>query len=253
MRDGEDYIINGQKMYGVGPHTTHMYMLVRTDRAAAKHAGLSVFLVPMDTPGVTFRPLKMMKDRSRAFGYVGGWVGEAFFDDVRVPASAMLGKPGDGWMLATTGLAMDRVGVTRFLRCTYRTDHMVDFLNSNSFGGFEPRKDPVVRDNMAQLWIDRQMYRLMTMRSLQMVRENIPIVHESPAEKAWGPDSNVRAIETIAQILGPYMQLTEGEEAPRGGEFGDHLMSAWFVGIGHGSTHAMRDQIARRGLGLPRG
>lgn len=253
VRDGDDWIINGQKMYGASPDTTHMYMLVRTDPVVEKHKGLSIFLVPMNAPGVTFRPLKLLKDRPRVFGYTGAWAGETFFDTVRVPASAMLGKPGDGWMLATSGLAIDRIGVTRYLRCTFRTDHIIEYLNAETLGGYEPRRDPLVRDSVAQMWIERQMYRLMTMRSLQMVKRGIPIIHESPAEKVWGPDSNVRAIESIAQILGPYMQLLEGEEAPRGGEFGDHLLSAWFVGLGHGSTHAMRDQIARRGLGLPRG
>lgn len=253
VRDGDEYIINGQKMYGADANSTHMYMLVRTDPTVEKHKGLSIFLVPMEAPGVTFRPLKLIKDRARTFGYTGAWAGETFFDDVRVPASAMLGQPGDGWALATSGLAIDRIGVTRYLRCTFRTDHVIDFLKTNSFGDYEPRKDPVIRDSVAQMWIERQMYRLMTMRSLQMVKRGIPIVHESPAEKVWGPDSNVRAIETITQILGPYMQLLEGDQAPRGGEFGDHLLSAWFIGLGHGSTHAMRDQIARRGLGLPRG
>lgn len=253
VRDGDDWIINGQKMYGGSPESTHMYMLVRTDPNVEKHKGLSVFMVPMDAPGVTFRPLKLLKDRSRMFGYTGAWAGESFFDNVRVPQSAMLGQPGDGWMLATSGLAIDRIGVTRYLRCTFRTDHIIDFLKEESFGDYAPREDPVVRDQVAQMWIDRQMYRLMTMRSLQMVKRGLRIVHESPAEKAWGPDSNVRAIESIAQILGPYMQLLEGETAPRGGEFGDHLLSSWFIGLGHGSTHAMRDQIARRGLGLPRG
>jgi alkylation response protein AidB-like acyl-CoA dehydrogenase len=253
VRDGDDWIINGQKMYGASPTQTHMYMLVRTDPTVEKHKGLSIFLVPMDAPGVTVRPIKLLKDRSRSFAYTGAWAGEAFFDDVRVPASAILGQPGDGWMLATSGLAIDRIGITRYLRCTFRTDHMVDYLQDAKLGDYEPRLDPLVRDSVAKMWIERQMYRLMTMRSLQMVRQNMRIVHESPAEKVWGPDSNVRAIEGIAQILGPYMQLLEGEEAPRGGEFGDHLLSGWFVGIGHGSTHAMRDQIARRGLGLPRG
>lgn len=253
VKDGDEYVINGQKMYGASASSTHMYMLVRTDPSVEKHKGLSIFLVPMEAPGVTFRPLKLIKDRSRTFGYTGAWAGEAFFDDVRVPLSAMLGQPGDGWALATSGLAIDRIGVTRYLRCTFRTDHMIDFLKTITFGEYEPRKDPVVRDAVAQMWIERQMYRLMTMRSLQMVKRGIPIIHESPSEKVWGPDSNVRAIESITQILGPYMQLLEGEQAPRGGEFGDHLLSAWFVGLGHGSTHAMRDQIARRGLGLPRG
>lgn len=253
VRDGDDWIINGQKMYGGGPDTTHMYTLVRTDPNVEKHKGLSVFLVPMDAPGVTFRPLKLLKDRHRLFGYTGPWAGETFFENVRVPQSAMLGKPGDGWALATSGLAIDRIGVTRYLRCTFRTDHIIDWLKEESFGDYSPKDDPVVRDQVAQMWIERQMYRLMTMRSLQMVKKNIKMVHESPAEKVWGPDSNVRAIESIAQILGPYMQLLEGDIAPRGGEFGDHLLSAWFVGIGHGSTHAMRDQIARRALGLPRG
>lgn len=253
VRDGDEYVINGQKMYGGNASTTHMYMLVRTDSTVEKHKGLSVFLVPMDAPGVTFRPLKMMKDRSRPWGYTGAWAGESFFEDVRVPISARLGEEGQGWQLATSGLAIDRIGVTRYLRCTYRTDHVIDFLKSETFGDYSPREDPVVRDKVAELWIEREVYRLMTMRSLQMVKRDIPIVHESPAEKVWGPDHNVRAIEAIAQILGPYMQLTEGDRAPRGGEFGDHLLMAWFVGIGHGSVHAMRDQIARRGLGLPKG
>lgn len=253
VKDGDDWIINGQKMYGGSELSTHMYMLVRTDPNVEKHKGLSVFIVPMDAPGVTYRPLKLIKDRDRTFGYTGAWAGETFFDNVRVPDSAMLGNPGDGWTLATSGLAIDRIGVTRYLRCTFRTDHLVDWLKDNSFGDYSPSSDPVIRDQVAQMWIERQMYRLMTMRSLQMVKRGVRIVHESPAEKVWGPESNVRAIESIAQILGPYMQLLEGDTAPRGGEFGDHLLSAWFIGLGHGSTHAMRDQIARRGLGLPRG
>ena len=253
VRDGDDWVINGSKMYGGGPDSTHMYMLVRTNPDVPKHQGLSVFLVPMDAPGVTFRPLRLNKDRSRAYGYTGAWAGSSFYEDVRLPQSAMLGEEGQGWELATAGLAIDRIGVTRYLRCTYRTDHMVDWLRENSLGDYVPREDPFVRDKIAELWIERDVYRLMTMRSLTMVKKNIRIVHESPSEKVWGPDHNVRAIEAIASILGPYMQLTEGEEAPRGGEFGDHMLMAWFVGLGHGSVHAMRDQIARRGLGLPRG
>lgn len=253
VRDGDEWVINGAKMYGGNPDDTHFYMLVRTNPDVPKHKGLSVFLVPTDAPGFTFRPLRMIKDRARPYGYGSAWAGSSFYEDVRVPQSALLGEEGQGWELATTGLAIDRIGVTRYLRCTYRTDHMIDWLRENTLGDYVPREDPAVRDKIAELWIEREVYRLMTMRSLTMVKKNIRIVHESPAEKVWGPDHNVRAIEAIAQILGPYMQLTEGEEAPLGGEFGDHMLMAWFVGLGHGSVHAMRDQIARRGLGLPRG
>jgi alkylation response protein AidB-like acyl-CoA dehydrogenase len=252
VRDGDSYVINGQKMYGGSQSTTHMYLLARTDTKAERHAGLSMFLVPMDLPGVTFRPLRLIKDRTRPFAYCGKWAGETFYEDVRVPLSARLGNEGDGWKLATTGLAIDRIGITRFLRSAIRTDHIIDFVNAFDLGGFSPKTDPVIRDKLAELWIERQVYRLMTMRSLQMVKRDLPMVHESPAEKIWGPEHNVRAIEAIAQILGPYMQLLGGEFAPRDGEFGDHLMVAWLVGIGHGSVQAMRDQIARRALGLPR-
>ena len=253
VRDGDDFVINGQKMYGGSAGTTHMYLLCRTDPNVPKHRGLSVFLVPMNTPGVSFRPLRMMKDESKVFGYGGPYAGETFYEDVRVPATAMLGQENEGWLLAATGLAIDRIGVTRYLRATFRTDHIIDFIKNNSFDGYAPREDPVVRDRLADLWIEREVYRLMTMRSLYMVKRQLPILHESPAEKVWGPEHGVKAIETISQILGPYMQLIKGELAPRDGEFGDHLMSAWLVGVAHGSVQAMRDQIARRGLGLPRG
>jgi alkylation response protein AidB-like acyl-CoA dehydrogenase len=207
----------------------------------------------MNTPGVTFRPLRMMKDKSHKFGYGGPYAGETFFEDVRIPATALLGEENNGWLLAATGLAIDRIGVTRYLRSTFRTDHIIDYVKNNDFGGYSPSEDPAIRDRLAELWIDRQMYRLMTMRSLHMVKRNIPITHESPAEKVWGPEHAVRTIESIAQILGPYMQLLDGEDAPLDGEFGDHLLSAWLIGVAHGSVHVMRDQIARRSMGLPRG
>lgn len=253
VRDGDDWVINGQKMYGGSPGNTHFYLLARTDPNVEKHRGISVFLVPMDTPGVTFRPLRMMKSRAHRFAYGSPYHGETFFEDVRVPATALLGEENNGWFLARTGLYIDRIGISRFRLATLRTDHIIDYVKDNDFDGYSPREDPVIRDRLAELWIERQMYRLMTMRSLQMVKRDMPILHESPAEKVWGPEHNVKAIETIAQILGPYMQLEHGEEAPLEGEFGDHIMSAWVIPVNHGSVHIMRDQIARRPLGLPRG
>jgi alkylation response protein AidB-like acyl-CoA dehydrogenase len=254
-RDGDEYVINGQKMFtGGATHSTHIYLLVRTDPNAPKHAGISVLLVPLDTPGITVRPLRLLKDKPLVGAYGGPWSNEVFFEDVRVPATALLGKENEGWRLASAGLSIDRIGVTRYLRCVRRTDDIISFLKSNSFDGYAPLEDPTIRDRLADLWIERQAYRLMTMRSLQMIKRNVPMTYESAAEKVWGPDHGVKAIETIAQILGPYMQLLSGTEyAPNNGEFGDHLLSAWLVGVAHGSVQVMRDQMSRRGLGLPRG
>ena len=101
-----------------------------------------------------------------------------------------------------------------------------------------------VRDKLAELWIEAQVCRLMTMRSMSMVSRDVDFSYEGSAEKVWAPEHGVRTTETITQILGPYAQLLNG--SPEAIEDG-------LSGINHGSVQVMRDQVARRGLGMPRG
>ena len=111
-----------------------------------------------------------------------------------------------------------------------------------------------VRDRLAELWIEAQVCRLMTMRSMSLVERGGNFTYEGSAEKVWAPEHGVKTTETIAQILGAYGQLLNGsEDAIESGVFAHNLMGAFQSGINHGSVQVMRDQVARRGLGMPRG
>jgi alkylation response protein AidB-like acyl-CoA dehydrogenase len=111
-----------------------------------------------------------------------------------------------------------------------------------------------VRDRLAELWIEAQVCRLMTMRSMSIVERGGTFTYEGSAEKVWAPEHGVRTTETITQILGPYAQLLHGsEDAVEEGLFAHNVMGSFQSGINHGSVQVMRDQMARRGLGLPRG
>jgi hypothetical protein len=94
----------------------------------------------------------------------------------------------------------------------------------------------------------------MTMRSMSIVEHGGKFTYEGSAEKVWAPEHGVRTTETISQVLGPYAQLLNGSpEAIEKGIFAHNLMGAFQSGINHGSVQVMRDQVARRGLGMPRG
>ena len=98
------------------------------------------------------------------------------------------------------------------------------------------------------------MCRLMTMRSMSLMEKGAIFTYEGSAEKVWAPEHGVRTTETISQILGPYAQLmSSSDETIEGGLFAHNMLGAFQSGINHGSVQVMRDQMARRGLGLPRG
>ena len=115
VRDGDDFVVNGQKMYTSSAHyATHIYLMCRTDPDAPRHRGISIFLVPMDTPGITVRPLwTIQNDPPAPVGTTYGMArtNETFFEDVRIPASCMLGEENMGWYVGALGLNLDRVGV----------------------------------------------------------------------------------------------------------------------------------------------
>jgi alkylation response protein AidB-like acyl-CoA dehydrogenase len=258
VRDGDEWVINGQKIYTSSAHnSTHIYLMARTDPDAERHAGISIFLFPMDTPGITVRPLWTVQNDPKApegTTYGTQRTNETFFEDVRVPASAMLGEPNQGWFIGQRGLNLDRVGAGRYLMSVRRDEDMVVLAKETRINGQDLSRDDVVRDKTADMWIDGQVCRLMTMRSMSIEEHGGHFTYEGSAEKVWAPEHGVKTTETIAQILCPWAQLLNGSiDNIESGLYAHNVLGAYQSGINHGSVQIMRDQVARRGLNLPRG
>ena len=256
VRDGDDYVINGQKMYTTAAHSaTHIYLMARTDRNAPKHEGISIFLFPMDTPGITVRPLWTIQNNPTApiqTTYGAARTNETFFDDVRIHKSCLLGEKNKGWRVGSMGLNLDRVGASRYLISVRRDEDIVNWVKNNRFDGFSPGENPAIRDKIAEMWIEAQVCRLMTMRSMSIVERGGKFTYEGSAEKVWAPEHGVRVTEAITQMLGQYGTLLRtSPHAIEDGVFAHNVMGSFQSGINHGSVQVMRDQVARRGLELP--
>lgn len=257
LREGDHYVVNGQKIFTTAAHfATHIFLMVRTDPASVRQAGLSILLVPIDTPGITVRPLMTIQNNPKAppgTTYGDPQTNEVFFDNVKVPVDCLLGEEGDGWGVAQRGLNLDRIGAMRYLMSTARDEDFVNWLNDGSQLATDLSSDPRVQDKVAEIWIEGQVCRLMTMRSLSIAMGGGEFAYEGSAEKVWGPEHGVRATEAISQILGPFGQLLNGsEDAVRSGIFAHNMLGAFQSCVNHGSVQIMRDQVARRGLGMPR-
>ena len=259
VRDGDFFVINGQKTFTSGAHVaTHMYLMARTDpEASPPHRGISIFIFPMDTPGMTIRPLWSIQNDPPApstTNYAFHRTNETFFEDVRIPRTALLGEENKGWYVGALGLNLDRVGASRYYRSVRMDEDIISWVKENTLDGYSLKQDPTVRDKLAEMWIEAQVCRLMTMRSMSMVERDISFTYEGSAEKVWAPEHGMKSAEAIAQMLGPYAQLMNtSPESIDKGVYAHNILGSWVSGNNHGSTHIMRDQVARRGLGLPRG
>jgi alkylation response protein AidB-like acyl-CoA dehydrogenase len=257
IRDGDYYAINGQKIYTSNAESaTHVYLMARTNKDVPKHEGISIFLIPMDTPGITVRPLWTIQNNpvaTQGTTYGHGRTNETYYDNVRVHKSCLLGEENKGWRVGSMGLNLDRVGAARYLISVKRDEDIVNFVKANSFDGYSPGTDPAMRDKIAELWTEAQVCRLMTMRSMSIVERGGKFTYEGSAEKVWAPEHGVRTTEAITQMLGSYGQLLHGSpHSVLDGVFAHNVQGSFQSGINHGSVQVMRDQVARRGLGLPR-
>ena len=259
VRDGDFYVINGQKTFTSSAHTaTHIYLMARTDpEASPPHRGISIFIFPMDTPGITVRPLwSIQNEPAPPMGTTYGFrrTNETFFEEVRVPRTALLGEENRGWYVGAMALNLDRVGAWRYLISVRMDEFIINWVKENTLDGYSLKEDPAVRDKLAEMWIEAQVCRLMTMRSMSIVGRDMDFTYEGSAEKVWAPEHGMRSTESIVQMLGPFAQLMgSSPENIEKGVFAHNVLGAWVSGNNHGSTHIMRDQVARRGLGLPRG
>ena len=247
VRKGDEYIINGQKVWTSAAHRASWCWLgVRTDIDAPKHKGISVFLVDMRTPGLTVNPLINLADCPEN--------SEMFFDDVHVPADSMVGEENHGWKVIMTALSFERTAAIDFLGHNRRLlDELVKYCKETRRNGSPLARDAIVRHKLAQFAIDCEVGRLMCYNIAAMEDKGLLPDYQASMAKNFCAELSQRLSNAALGIMGLYGQLASVQEAPlRGMAQTVYLFSVGDT-IGAGTSEINRTVIATRGLGLPRG
>jgi alkylation response protein AidB-like acyl-CoA dehydrogenase len=245
---GDEFIVNGQKVWTTLGHISDMCMLlVRTDPEAPKHRGLSYLLVEMRTPGVTVKPLRQMTGEAE--------FNEMFFDEVRVPRANLLGPLNEGWRVATTTLMNERgtSALATVMRYRIVFDEIVDLARSTRHNGNPASQDPVIRQQLAQFYVDLEMMRFTAYRTFsKILKAGNPGPEGSLSKLAWS-ELNQRMMELVMSLEGPASQLMRGSpHAVEGGRWQHHFLRSRANTIEAGTSEIQRNIIAERVLGLPR-
>ncbi len=241
--DGDHFVVNGQKIWTSYAHIAHQCLLVvRTDPAAAKHKGLTCLLVDMKTPGISVRPLKMMSGDS---GF-----NEMFFTNVRVPASLVLGQVNDGWNVALTALSNERANLGTGLYVVFKRnlDAIVEQAKKLKRDGRAVIDCPVIRQRLAQAYVDLEVFRLNTTRSLSILNKTGAPGPEGSIQKLYWSELNQRMAQIAMEVLGPYAQLSHYDD----GRWIYNYLRCRGNSIEAGTSEVQRNIIAQRVLGLPR-
>lgn len=246
-RDGDEWVIRGQKLYtSTASYANYCWLAARTDPdAVPSHAGISVFIVPMNTPGITLQPLHGLNDhRSNV----------VFWDDVRVPASAIVGEVNGGWKVITAALAFERVALASVAaRGRSYFDKLLAHVMCTERNGRPLREDTLVRDRIASLAAEIEAARLLAVQTAQLIEEGKVPAHEAAMSKVYSGELMERLAETAFDLLGSGASLKGGaRSALIEGAFEFCIRDAFLYVIGGGTNEIQRTLIALRGLGLPR-
>ena len=247
VADGDYFVVNGQKIWTSLAHVADwMILLARTDPDAPKHRGISYFLVDMKTPGITVRPLVDMTGR-HAFNQV-------FFDNVRVPRKNLVGELNRGWYVAAATLDFERSGINRVVAGIRLYDELVEYARETQRDGRPLMAIPAVRHRLAELKIEFEVGRLLAYRVAWIQSQGRIPNQEASMSKLFGSELQQRLARAGIEMLGLGGQLRSGSKwAPMAGRIADYYLAAVSTTIAAGTSEVMRNIIAVRGLGLPRG
>jgi alkylation response protein AidB-like acyl-CoA dehydrogenase len=245
--EGDDFVINGQKVWTSLAQRAHMQvLLVRTDPNAPKHRGISYLLVDMKTPGITVRPLVQITGDSD--------FNEVFYDNVRVPRKNLVGELNQGWQVSIATLMYERVsGGTR--HPVERTiNELITASHEIEFEGMSAAKHPYVRQKLAQFAGEALCLRLSRYRSLTAQLNGKMPGPESSFGKLHATELNLRVAMFADELLGPYAQLERGSiGAIENGRWLYRVMRARGLTIAAGSSEIQHNIIGERVLKLPKG
>lgn len=236
--------VNGQKIFNTSAHFAEWYWLAaRTDFEAAKHKGISLFLIPMNSPGITVREIKTMGDHR---------TNEVFFDDVFIPDDALVGELNKGWVYICEALDYERFTLYTVGPIQKKFDVFVDMIKSETRDGQPLKNDPYVRKLVAQLATDLETCVMLQRRVIAAAcKGGVPTV-EAAMCKLYSTQLGQRLANASLDILGPTSMLHEGvEHAPCDGKWEHSLRATALDTIGGGTSEVQKNIIARRGLELP--
>ncbi len=247
VRDGDDYVINGQKIWTSGAQYSHwMFMLARTDPDAPKHKGISYFMVDMKSQGVTVRPLVNMAG-SAAFN-------EVFFDNVRVPAENLVGEENRGWYIGVTTLDFERSSIGSAVGLRLQVEGLINFAREHTKDRQSNLEgQATLRYELADRLVEANVARLLSYRVVTMQNKGLVPNHEASMTKLYASELNQRIARTAIKVTGLYGQLMPGSEwAAAKGRYGSSYVQTLAATIAGGTSEVQRGIIATRGLGLPR-
>ncbi|MEE8556821.1 MAG: acyl-CoA dehydrogenase family protein [Myxococcota bacterium] len=234
---GDAFRIQGQKIWtSFAEEADYCYLVARTDEEARPHRGISELLVPMDTPGITVRPIRDMVGETH--------FGEVFFDDVRVPAGALIGELNQGWYQIMRQLDYERSGIERLLSNFPLFRDVVRRARETG-----RTADPRIRQRIAGIEIALRAGRGMIYRVASMLTEGRVPNFEAAAAKTFCTTLEQSIANLASDLLGPASQLTDGGLLER--RAARNLMYAPAYTIQGGTNEILRNIIARRGLDLP--
>ncbi len=242
--DGDVFRVSGQKVWtSYAQFAKFGILLARTDADAAKHKGISCFIVDMRTPGITIRPLRQITGSAE--------FSETFFDAAEVPRTNLIGKENAGWGVASTTLAHERGTSFPFkeqvLHKIY-VDELGDLLRDG--GG---AADPTLRQEYAARYIDVEVMRLHNCRMMSRLAKGELPGPESSIVKLFWADMTQRLGDLSLEALGPAAQLVAGDDAALDdGRWQQRMLWSRCASIAGGTSEIQRNIIAQRLLGLPR-
>jgi len=245
VREGDDYIVNGQKVFTSLAHIVdYLWLAARTDPdPSKKHKGISLFLVPIDTPGIKITPIYTL----------GGHRANAvFFDNARIPETCLMHEENKGYELIVYQLDRERISVVPSLLMKRRIEKTIKWAKKAEVNGKPVIDQPGVRTKFAELLAEVETLKLFNFNVVDNMTKGLSVWAEASAVKVFGSELNLRIDNTLLEIMGPYGQVQFPDRlAPADGAPESHHRDDLLFIFGGGANEVQRDIIAMVGLGMP--
>jgi len=237
----DGFILNGQKIWTGGAHRAHYcYLVARTDPTAPKHKGISEFVVDMSLPGIEVRPVIDMLGHHH--------LNEVFFDNVKLPKSALIGEKNRGWYQIAAQLDYERSGLERIMSNYLVYQGLLDYARETP----RLKEDPLVRHRLSDLVIEFEVGRWLIYRVAWVLDQGRVPNFEAAQSKVFGTAFQQKLAQTAMEVLGLWGQLLEERSPLRGWAAQSYMFCRAYTIMG-GTSEILRNVVALRGLGLPSG